>query len=119
MDVGTHLYTWLNGRQVGTDAYGNRYFVHKGGRLRDGRQMRWVLYKGLTEASKVPAEWHGWLHHFVDETPSDGDRPRYDWQKEHTPNLTGTRHAYRPPGHVLQGGARDKATGDYEPWTPA
>jgi len=34
------------------------------------------------------------------------------------PNLTGTAEAYRPPGHVLAGGQRDKATGDYEPWKP-
>ena len=34
------------------------------------------------------------------------------------PNLTGTKAAYRPPGHILKGGQRDKATGDYEAWTP-
>ena len=33
--------------------------------------------------------------------------------------LTGTDLAYRPPGHTLMGGHRAKATGDYEPWTPA
>jgi NADH:ubiquinone oxidoreductase subunit len=38
--------------------------------------------------------------------------------REHVPNLTGTDRAYRPPGHTLQGGRRDRATGDYEPWTP-
>jgi NADH:ubiquinone oxidoreductase subunit len=32
--------------------------------------------------------------------------------------LTGTELAYRPPGHALAGNHRDKATGDYEAWTP-
>jgi NADH:ubiquinone oxidoreductase subunit len=26
--------------------------------------------------------------------------------------------AYHPPGSVLRGGQRARATGDYEPWTP-
>lgn len=119
MDVGIQLYTWLYGEPVGEDAYGNRYYVHRKGALRDGRQMRWVVYKGLAEASKVPPDWHAWLHHTTDALPTDQPAARFDWQKEHMPNLTGTPYAYRPPGHVLQGGKRDHATGDYEPWSPA
>lgn len=119
MDVGTTLFTWLNGRPVGTDSFGNRYYEHKRDPGRGQRRKRWVMYKGLPEASKVPPEWHAWLHHIERDPPEDGDRPRFGWQKEHLPNLTGTRYAYRPPGHVLEGGKRDRATGDYEPWTPA
>jgi len=26
--------------------------------------------------------------------------------------------AYHPPGSILRGGRRARATGDYEPWTP-
>jgi NADH:ubiquinone oxidoreductase subunit len=119
MDIGTKLFTWMNGKQVGSDAFGNRYFVHRKGATRDGREMRWVIYNGLTEASKVPPEWHHWLHHGTDEVPDGSDPRKYAWQKEHQPNLTGTPYAYRPPGHVFEGGKRDKATGDYEPWSPA
>jgi NADH:ubiquinone oxidoreductase subunit len=119
MSVGTLLYTWMNGRQVGTDSFGNRYYEHKSRTRRDGRHPRWVLYKGMVEASKVPAEWHGWLHYSVNDVPSVDDPQRFEWQKDHLPNLTGTRYAYRPPGHILRGGKRDHATGDYEPWTPA
>lgn len=119
MDVGLRLFTWLNGKAAGEDPYGNRYFVHKGGRLRDGREMRWVVYNGMAEASKVPPDWHAWLHHSTNTPPNPQAAPRFAWQKEHMPNLTGTRYAYRPPGHVLQGGKRERATGDYEPWTPA
>ncbi|MDP6219258.1 MAG: NADH:ubiquinone oxidoreductase subunit NDUFA12, partial [Alphaproteobacteria bacterium] len=35
------------------------------------------------------------------------------------PNLTGTKFAHRPAGHVLKGGKRAAATGDYEPWSPS
>ncbi|MCR9072152.1 MAG: NADH:ubiquinone oxidoreductase subunit NDUFA12 [Alphaproteobacteria bacterium] len=119
MDVGTRLFTWMNGKLVGEDAYGNKYYVHKKGVLRDGHEMRWCMYKGLVEASKVPPEWHHWLHHGTDQVPDGKDPRQFAWQKEHQPNLTGTPYAYRPPGHVLEGGKRDKATGDYEPWTPA
>lgn len=119
MDVGVRLFTWLNGRPVGEDAYGNRYYVHKAGRKRDGREMRWVLYRGMAEASKVPPDWHAWLHHSTDALPDAQPVAQFAWQKEHMPNLTGTPYAYRPPGHVLQGGRRERATGDYEPWTPA
>jgi NADH:ubiquinone oxidoreductase subunit len=120
--IGTRLLTWLRGELVGSDRYGNTYYRLKndkpsgrgGGRF--SRERRWVIYKGEPEGSKVPSEWHAWLHHTVDEVP--GDRPRYSWEKEHQPNMTGTPSAYHPRGSVLLGGHRAPATGDYEPWTP-
>lgn len=111
--------TWRRGEKVGTDRFGNTYYRSR--HTRPGaRERRWVLYDGAPEASKVPPEWHAWLHHCakepLPERNSDYHRP---WQKEHLPNLSGTVQAYRPPGHVLQGGHRVRATGDYEPWTPS
>lgn len=105
-------------KKIGVDQFGNRYFEAK---PRSGykRTRRWVLYKGAPEASKVPPEWHGWLHHQTDAVPSnDTESYRRKWQKPYQQNMTGTEQAYRPPGHVLEGGRRDKATGDYESWTP-
>lgn len=118
MTLGTRLLTWLRGEFVGKDAGGNRYYrdrKHRRGR----RERRWVMYAGAPEASKVPPEWHGWLHHVNAEPPADGAVARKPWQKDHRPNRTGTAEAYRPPGHVLSGGKRKPATGDYEPWRPA
>lgn len=113
--LGTRLKTWLTGKLVGEDKYGNRYYT---GKPRPGyaRPQRWVIYKGMAEASKVPPEWHGWLH-FMTDTPLD-EANRRPWQKDHVPNLTGTRAAYHPPGSVLGGGQRRRAVGDYEPWSP-
>jgi NADH:ubiquinone oxidoreductase subunit len=124
MTIGTRLLTWLRGELVGTDAAGNRYYRDKRhvalqpGGGRPSRERRWVLYNGAAEASRVPPEWHAWLHHTSDTPPSAHARPRYAWEKPHQPNLTGTPAAYRPPGSVFMGGARPRATGDYEPWRP-
>jgi NADH:ubiquinone oxidoreductase subunit len=123
MTLGTRLLTWLRGDYVGTDSYGNRYYRDKGRRQlvrgggRESREKRWVIYAGEPEGSKVPPEWHAWLHHTVDEVPNP-NRQRYPWEIPHRPNMTGTPYAYRPPGSILRGGKRPPATGDYEPWTP-
>lgn len=66
----------------------------------------------------VPAEWHGWMHHTVDEPPTVAPPKTKSWEKEHQPNLTGTPLAYRPPGSLMGAGQRAPATGDYEAWQP-
>lgn len=116
MNIGTRLFTLLYGKQVGTDAAGNRYFIDRRpsrGRL---RVRRWVVYHGVADASSIPAEWHPWLHYTTDEPlPA---LPRHAWQKPHLANLTGTADAYRPPGHDYAGGHRPPTDGDYESWVP-
>lgn len=113
-----NFFTWAKrGDKVGTDALGNTYYRIKP-RAGYKRERRWVMYDGAPEASNVPPEWHGWLHHQTNEVPSENTGFRRPWQKPHQPNMTGTSGAYRPPGHILEGGQRDKATGDYEPWSP-
>jgi NADH:ubiquinone oxidoreductase subunit len=112
---GTLMQTFLCGRAAGEDEFGNRYYRAR--RTPKGlREKRWVVYAGEPEASKVPPEWHIWLHHTADAPLID--EARLPWQKPHQQNLTGTPDAYLPPGHTLEGGKRDKATGDYEAWRP-
>lgn len=115
MNVGTLLHTWLKGKLVGTDSAGNRYYVERSA-AKGARTKRWVIYNGEAEGSKVPAEWHAWLHYTADAPLTDA--PRRSWQKPHQENLTGTNQAYLPPGHDLRGGRRERATGDYEAWRP-
>lgn len=110
--LGTRLMVWWKGELVGSDQFGNQYYRHK-----DDPHRRWVLYKGEPEASKVPPEWHGWLHHSTDDVPA-GEIARRSWQKDHLPNLTGTPFAYKPPGGLSAGAKRSAATGDYEAWSP-
>ncbi|MEM7685218.1 MAG: NADH:ubiquinone oxidoreductase subunit NDUFA12 [Paracoccaceae bacterium] len=110
--IGTRLFTARNGEPVGEDDAGNKFY-----QTRDGKR-RWVIYNGVADASAVSPDWHGWLHHTFAEPPEDGGLPRKDWEKDHTPNMTGTALAYRPPGSVLTPETRPRAGGDYEAWQP-
>ena len=65
MTIGTRLFTWFQGRAVGTDPAGNIYYEERRAR-RGARLRRWVMYAGQAEASAVPPEWHGWLHYTTD-----------------------------------------------------
>ena len=114
MSFGNWLHTKLHGELVGEDAYGNTYYKSK--KMRSGgRQERWVIYRGESDASKVPPEWHAWLHHTTD---APIEAPTRDWMKPHQPNLTGTAQAYMPPGADARGGVRQKAADDYQAWKP-
>jgi NADH:ubiquinone oxidoreductase subunit len=115
--IGTALFSAMNGERVGTDAAGNTYFRAKK-KLPDGRERRWVIYAGANDASRVPPEWHGWLHGSFDGVPESNLPPPRVWEADYTPNATGTTRAYRPAGALERGGARAPATGDYEPWSP-
>ncbi|MEO6387414.1 MAG: NADH:ubiquinone oxidoreductase subunit NDUFA12 [Croceibacterium sp.] len=115
--IGTSLFSAMNGDKVGTDAQGNTYF-RSDKKTTDGRERRWVIYNGANDASRVPPEWHGWLHGSYDALPESHLQPAKIWEVDYTPNSTGTASAYRPQGALEQGGKRARATGDYEAWTP-
>lgn len=110
--IGTLLNSWRHGEAVGEDSLGNRYF-----RARRGNR-RWVIYHGSNDASRVPPEWHGWLHGTFDDLPDAVLPAPRAWQADPVPNLTGTPGAYRPAGALERGGQRAAATGDYEAWRP-
>ena len=115
--VGTLINSRLHGEQVGIDGEGNRYFRAKK-RSPGCRERRWVIYAGANDASRVPAEWHGWLHGSFDGVPESHLPPARIWEADYSPNATGTANAYRPAGALERGGVRAAATGDYEAWTP-
>jgi len=108
--LGTVIHTALRGFPVGTDSFGNRYYQTKGG------VRRWVLYNGTVEGSRVPAEWHCWMHHTSDVPPAE--MTKKSWEKDFLPNLSGTEGAYHPEGSLARGGVHAPATGDYESWRP-
>ncbi|MDX1950457.1 MAG: NADH:ubiquinone oxidoreductase subunit NDUFA12 [Rickettsiales bacterium] len=119
-NLGTRIFTLLFGKKVGEDGFGNKYYqssIARGKNVgRYGKERRWVIYKGKAEPTKIPPEWHGWIHYSFDEPPQVV--AKFKWQKDHLPNLTGTDYAYLPSGHKESKGHRDKATGDYEAWKP-
>ncbi len=93
------LLTFFKGVRVASDSYGNQYY-REGfffGKPKDRQPRRWVVYSGRAEGSKVPAEWHAWLHFTTDKTPEEVPPVNYKWEKPHEPNLTGTKKAYEPP----------------------
>jgi len=116
--IGTSLFSAVNGEHVGTDAQGNAYYRSAKKKGPTGNERRWVIYNGANDASRVPSEWHGWLHHSYDALPESHLAPAKIWEVDYTPNATGTAAAYRPQGALERGGRRARATGDYEAWTP-
>jgi NADH:ubiquinone oxidoreductase subunit len=108
--VGTMLFSARHGEHVGTDAQGNTYYRAKkkiaAGEPFAGTERRWVIYAGANDASRVPAEWHGWLHGNVAGVPESHMPPARIWETEFTPNETGTATAYRPQGALERGGQR-------------
>lgn len=108
--LNTQVWTALYGRRVGEDTQGNIYFESK-----DGKR-RWVIYNGESEASRVPMEWHGWLHHTYRDPPTVDPLPRKPWELPHKPNMTGTPDAYVPAGSLLRAGPAERR--DYDAWTP-
>jgi len=94
----------INSKKVGFDEFGNQYFEKKNGK-------RFVIYNGLAEATKIPFEWHGWMHYSTSEIPTKLETNKFYWQKTHTPNLTGTKNSYSPTNSNEK-----KPKSHYESW---
>jgi len=86
---GTRIKTIFSGKLVGKDSFGNKYYESKKGK-------RWVIYNDEIDASKIPVEWYSWIHFTSNKIENNHDLKKYDWQKPHKPNLTGTDSAYYP-----------------------
>jgi NADH:ubiquinone oxidoreductase subunit len=108
MNIGTSIYTWINGQEIGRDSTGNVYFQHKRPDA-SGKHRRWVMFKGAVDPSSVPPEWHCWLHYTTDAAIPFAHRA---WQKPQQPNPTGTPARYHPAGPAPH------SAGAYEAWTP-
>ena len=103
---GTFIYTLFFGKFVGTDDFENRYYS-------DSKGKRWVVYKDKVESSKIPPEWHLWIHFLTKNAPI-GNMHKFDWQKKHEENLTGTKKAYKPEGSLTRDST--KQSKKYEEW---
>ena len=104
--IGTFIYTLLRGKFVGSDDFGNKYYS-------DSKGKRWVIYKNRRESSKIPPEWHLWIHFLTQKKPSDNIR-KFEWQKKYEENLTGTSKAYNPEGSLRSKSKKDMKK--YETW---
>ena len=104
--IGTFLYTLFTGKLVGIDEFENKYYSNSKGK-------RWVIYKNRVESSKIPAEWHLWIHFLTKNKPSDNLR-KFKWQKKHEENLTGTSKSHRPEGSLATDSKKNMKK--YENW---
>ena len=86
---GTRLQTIFFGKLVGSDNLGNKYYENKNGK-------RWIIYANSIDASKIPVEWYSWIHFTSNKIEKNHDLKKYEWQKPHQHNLTGTDSAYYP-----------------------
>ena len=87
--LGTKLKTILFGKFVGQDSFGNKYYENKNGK-------RWVIYSNEIDASKIPVEWYSWMHFTKNRIEKNHNFEKYNWQKPHQPNMTGSDKAYYP-----------------------
>lgn len=113
---GTWLMTARQGREVGRDADGNIYFEGRAGSSAAAR--RWVIYAHDNDSSRVPPEWHLWLHRTRMDVPTLASMPVKAWERPWRPNPTGSSLAETPRGALVAGGVRAAAAADYRPWSP-
>ena len=108
--LNTQIHTWRRGVRVGEDSAGNIFYRNA------DDSSRWVIYNGEVEASRIDADWHGWLHRTYDAPPTDAPLVHKAWEKPHEENLTGTALAYAPAGSIRR--EQPAPRSDYEAWSP-
>ena len=86
---GTFLKTLFFGKLVGKDELGNKYYKNK-------KDERWVVYANSIEATKITSDWYLWMHHTIDKIPTETSDKKYNWQKKHESNKTGTKNRHKP-----------------------
>ena len=87
--LGTRIQTLFYGKFVGQDSFGNKYYQSKSGK-------RWIIYKDEIDASKIPNDWYSWMHYTKNKIENLHDLKKYEWQKPHLSNQTGTEKSYHP-----------------------
>jgi NADH:ubiquinone oxidoreductase subunit len=115
---GTWLKTVTRGHEVGRDADGNIYYEDARGGSSFGPGRRWVIYAVDNDSSRIPPEWHLWLHRTRVDPPSQVPLPVKAWEKPWRHNPTGSAAAERPSGSLASGGRRQASAADYRAWTP-
>lgn len=112
--IGTWLDTKRYGHFVGQDLQGNSYYKSND----DVKtQRRWVIYNGVIEASRIPPEWHLWIHRITDIPPSEMNILEKSFEKPHQENLTASPLGYAPVNSLIHKNIK-KSVPNYTPWSP-
>ena len=105
--IGTKICSLLFGKKVGTDEFGNTYFISKlpalkpyGGKI---RQKRWVIYRDSPEPTKISPNWFLWMHYTIDDIDANASENKTNSviRYQFLPNETGTEFAYSPSAAKL------------------
>jgi len=104
--VGTFILTLFTGKFIGKDEFGNKYYSNTKGK-------RWVIYDRRIESTKIPPDWHLWIHFLRKDKPFNNPK-KYGWQKKHEENLTGTARAFKPEGSLTNNSKKNMKK--YEVW---
>ena len=102
---GLLLFTKLFGQYIGTDGSNNIYYKTKN----SAPEKRWVIYNGIYDSSKIPAEWYSWLHFMLDSPPKKDTKI---W----IPNTTGTKFAQKSITSIEK--IPQTALNCYSSWSP-
>ena len=54
-----------------------------------------MIYSGNIDASNITSDWFMWMHHTIDKIPDQNEK-KFEWQKKHMSNKTGSSEAYKP-----------------------
>lgn len=102
---------------MGEDELKNRYFEDKTEWY--GRD-RWVEYidDRNPDSSKITPQWHAWLHHNTDASPTITPLPEPSYKTPAMGNPTGTSNAYVPSHHRLHKRTEGPAAEKFEAWNP-
>ena len=120
MSFTIRLLIWFKGKFVGNDSFGNRYYEEKPKSVNGTRQARrWIIYKSEYDASKIPPEWHAWLHYRADK-PLSGQI--FDLQNPEQESATRTCKTLCNHENTVKNGnvvrLATKIKRPYQPWTP-
>ncbi len=89
--IGTILYSFFNGKKIGQDNQGNKFFIHK-----RNKKKRWVLYKKQIDPTNLEVKWQIWLTETGKDMKKTKDNINFKWQKNKKANPTGTLNSYHP-----------------------
>ena len=82
--------------------------------VRSGDSLTLAAFSySVIEATKIPPEWHSWIH-FTTQNPPSEKVNKFSWQKEHEENLTGTNKAHKPDGSLFSESKKNMKK--YETW---
>ena len=101
MSLGFKIYSYLNGKLLGVDSLGNKYYQEKKNSLK-----RWVIYAKGFGPDSLPTHFHNWLHN------TSNENPEFQNSKD---NLTGLVKQ-RVLKHIVK--HKNSSTKGYNSWRP-